>query len=170
MSAWARGSMASRSATNEDTSLSTAVLGLFDHPDQRDRLVGEPAIIDTAVEEFLRYDGSAKAMMRVVAEPTDLGGCAMLPGEAVFLTILAANRDQRVFAEPDRLMLDRAPNPHLSFGHGAHFCLGASLARLEARIVLPRLMARFPRLRPAGPPTWKPTISDRSAAHLPVVR
>jgi cytochrome P450 len=150
--------------------LSTAVLGLFDHPDQRERLVSEPALVDTAVEEFLRYDGSAKAMMRVVAEPTELGGCTMLPGEAVFLTILAANRDPRVFAEADRLVLDRTPNPHLSFGHGVHFCLGASLARLEARIALPRLMARFPGLRPAGPPTWKPTISDRSAAHLPVVR
>jgi cytochrome P450 len=103
-----------------------------------------------------------------VAEPTELGGCSMEPGEAVFLTILAANRDPRVFDRADELLLDRSPNPHLSFGHGVHFCLGASLARLEARIALPRLVQRFPDLRPAGEPTWKPTISDRSAAHLPV--
>jgi cytochrome P450 len=148
--------------------LSTAVVGLFDHPHQRERLVAEPDLVDTAVEEFLRYDGSAKAMMRVVAEPTELGGCSMEPGEAVFLTILAANRDPRVFDRADELLLDRSPNPHLSFGHGVHFCLGASLARLEARIALPRLVQRFPDLRPAGEPTWKPTISDRSAAHLPV--
>jgi cytochrome P450 len=149
--------------------LSTAVVGLFDHPHQRERLVAEPDLVDTAVEEFLRYDGSAKAMMRVVAEPTELGGCSMEPGEAVFLTILAANRDPRVFDRADELLLDRSPNPHLSFGHGVHFCLGASLARLEARIALPRLVQRFPDLRPAGEPTWKPTISDRSAAHLPVL-
>jgi cytochrome P450 len=149
--------------------LSTAVVGLFEHPLQRERLVAEPDLVDTAVEEFLRYDGSAKAMMRVVAEPTELGGCSMELGEAVFLTILAANRDPRVFDRADDLLLDRSPNPHLSFGHGVHFCLGASLARLEARIALPRLVQRFPNLRPAGEPIWKPTISDRSAALLPVL-
>ena len=165
--------------------LSTAVLGLIAHPDQRDRLASlatvgrdaEPATPsspdrvearDRAIEEFLRYDGAAKAMMRVVAEPLELGGCDLRPGEAVFLTILAANRDPRVFEAPDELRLDRRPNPHLAFGHGVHFCLGASLARLELRIALPRLVARLPELQVAGPVRWKPTISDRSAAEVPV--
>lgn len=148
--------------------LSSAVIALLEHPDQRDRLVAEPALRDAAIEELLRYDGSAKAMMRIVARPTELGGRQLQAGDAVFLTILAANRDPRVFEEPDRLMLERSPNPHLAFGHGVHFCLGASLARLELRLALPRLLARFPRLALAGPVEWKPNISDRAAAKVPV--
>ena len=84
------------------------------------------------------------------------------------MSILSANRDPRVFAAAGDLHLDRSPNPHLSFGHGVHFCLGASLARLELRIALPRLAARFPRMTLAGRPTWKPNIADRAAASLPV--
>ena len=148
--------------------LSSAVLGLIAHPDQRDRLVAEPELRDRAIEELLRYDGSAKAMMRVVASPVELGGVSMSPGDAVFLAILSANRDPRVFDRPDELVLDRHPNPHLAFGHGVHFCLGASLARLELRIALPRLMARLPGLRVAGPVRWKPNMSDRAAAEVPL--
>jgi cytochrome P450 len=92
----------------------------------------------------------------------------MSPGDAVFLAILSANRDPRVFDRPDELVLDRHPNPHLAFGHGVHFCLGASLARLELRIALPRLMARLPGLRVAGPVRWKPNMSDRAAAEVPL--
>jgi cytochrome P450 len=121
-----------------------------------------------AVEELLRYDGAATAMMRIVAAPTTLGSHAVQPGEAVFLNLLAANRDPAVFDEPASLVLDRQPNPHLAFGNGHHFCLGASLARLELRVALPRLLARFPALSLAGPPVWKPDISDRAAASLPV--
>jgi cytochrome P450 len=148
--------------------LSSAVIGLLAHPGERDRLVEDPTVRDRAIEELLRYDGSAKAMMRLVAEPTELGGCRLEPGQSVFLGILSANRDPRVFDDPDTLRLDRSPNPHLAFGHGGHFCLGAPLARLELRVALPRLMARFPRMALDGAPTWKPNISDRSAARVPV--
>lgn len=152
--------------------LSSAVLGLIAHPDQRDRLVAEPHLRDRAIEELLRYDGTAKAMMRVVApsatSPVELGGVSMSPGDPVFLAILAANRDPRVFDRPDELVLDRNPNPHLAFGHGVHFCLGASLARLELRIALPRLMARLPHLEVAGTVRWKPNMSDRAAAEVPL--
>ena len=159
--------------------LSSAVLALIAHPDERARLVrmtdraGHDAAPDlagrdTAIEELLRFDGTAKAMMRVVAEPLELGGCRMQPGDAVFLAILAANRDPRVFDRPDELVLDRRPNPHLAFGHGVHFCLGASLARLELRIALPRIAARLPDLRVAGRVRWKPNISDRAAAEVPL--
>ncbi len=148
--------------------LSSAVLALIASPGERDRLVNDPRLRDSAIEELLRYDGSAKAMMRVVAEPLELGGRRLSQGDAVFLTILSANRDPRVFERPDELILDRRPNPHLSFGHGVHFCLGASLARLELRIALPRLLARLPTLRLAGDVRWKPNISDRAAAHVPL--
>ncbi|MCX6523108.1 MAG: cytochrome P450, partial [Actinobacteria bacterium] len=131
-------------------------------------LVAEPELRDRAIEELLRYDGTAKAMMRVVASPVELGGVSMSPGDAVFLAILTANRDPRVFDRPDELVLDRHPNPHLAFGHGVHFCLGASLARLELRIALPRLMARLPHLEVAGTVRWKPNMSDRAAAEVPL--
>jgi cytochrome P450 len=110
-------------------------------------------------------------MMRQVTEDHVFHGAKLRAGESVFLTILAANRDPRVFDGADVLQLDRAPNPHLTFGHGHHFCLGAALARLEARIALPALLRRFPTLarHPSEGVTWKPNISDRSAQRIPLV-
>jgi cytochrome P450 len=122
----------------------------------------------TALEEVLRFEASAKAMMRVVAEPVSLGDRDLQPGQSVLLTILAANRDPRVFDAPDELHLDRSPNPHLTFGHGHHFCLGSALARLELRVALPRLLRRFPELRVTGRVTWKPNITDHSPASVPI--
>ncbi|MEM8903636.1 MAG: cytochrome P450 [Actinomycetota bacterium] len=149
--------------------LGSGVLALCSDPDARRLLVGlEGDDLDTAVEELLRFEAPAKAMMRTVAEPHDRDGRAFEVGQTVFLTILAANRDPRVFDEPDRLVLDRSPNPHLTFGHGHHFCLGAALARLELRVAIPTLFRRFPDLAPVGEPTWKPNISDRSASHIPM--
>ena len=148
--------------------MSTAVLALIAHPHERDRLIEDPTIRDSAIEEMLRYAGNAKAMMRIVAEPMELGGQQLAAGDAVFLGILAANRDPRVFERADELILDRRPNPHLAFGHGLHFCLGAALARLELRVALPRLVKRLPNLRVAGEVQWKPNISDRAASHVPL--
>ncbi len=82
--------------------------------------------------------------------------------DSVFPTILAANRDPTVFDRPDALILDRSPNPHVSFGFGHHFCLGAALARLEARIALPLVLRRFPDIRLDGPVRWRETMLDRS--------
>ncbi|MCB9379679.1 MAG: cytochrome P450 [Ilumatobacteraceae bacterium] len=148
--------------------IGTATLSLLEHPDALHAFRTGTADRDTAVEELLRFDGAATAMMRIVARPTKLGGQTLEPGQAVWLNQLAANRDPRVFHDPDHLRLDRSPNPHLAFGHGTHFCLGAALARLELRVALPRLMARFPALAIDGPAEWKPDISDRSAARIPV--
>lgn len=149
--------------------LGSAVVALCDDEDARGRLAElEGPALDVAVEELLRFEAPAKAMMRTVAEPHERDGLAFETGQTVFLTILAANRDPRVFVDADRLVLDRRPNPHLTFGHGHHFCLGAALARLETRIALPRLLRRFPSLELAGSPVWKPNISDRSAASIPM--
>ena len=157
--------------------LSSSVLALIAHPHERERLVRMTSLAgpgrdlpgrDAAIEELLRFDGTAKAMMRVVAEPLELGGQRMQPGDAVFLAILSANRDPRVFDRPDELVIDRRPNPHLAFGHGVHFCLGAALARLELRIALPRISARLPDMRVAGRVRWKPNIGDRAAAEVPL--
>ncbi len=148
--------------------LGSAIVALDAHPDAAAALREGTVGADSAVEEFLRFETPAKAMMRQVRQDHEFGGHSMRQGDAVFLAILAANRDARVFADPDRLRLDRHPNPHLGFGLGHHFCLGAWLARLEARIALPALLRRFPRLRLAGSVTWKPNISDRSPEAIPV--
>ena len=150
--------------------LGSAAVALLDHPDEAQRLRAglDGRALDVAVEELLRFEASAKAMMRQVTEDHAFGDVEIHAGEAVFLTILSANRDERVFVDADRLDLARSVNPHLTFGHGHHFCLGASLARLETRLALPMLFQRFPALRIDGPVTWKPNISDRSAQHIPV--
>lgn len=148
--------------------LGSAAVALMERPEAAAGLRDDGVDLDPAVEELLRFEAPAKAMMRTVAEGHDRDGHAFEEGQAVFLTILAANRDPRVFDRPDEIVLDRAPNPHLTFGHGHHFCLGAALARLEARLALPALFRRFPDLRLDGEVEWKATISDRSAAVVPV--
>jgi cytochrome P450 len=108
-------------------------------------------------------------MVRTVAESHERHGKQFVAGQAVFMAILTANRDPRVFAEPNRLALDSHPNPHLTFGHGHHFCLGAALARLEIRLATPALLRRFPSLELTGSPVWKANVSDRcSASAIPV--
>ncbi len=148
--------------------IGSATLALLNDPDAAAAFRTADLALNPAIEELFRYETSAKAMMRQVKSDHQLGGQSLKAGEAVFLAIMAANRDPLVFNNPDQLNLSRNPNPHLAFGHGHHFCLGAALARLEARIALPALLQRFPRLRQNGPVTWKPNISDRSASHIPL--
>ncbi len=148
--------------------IGSATLALLNDPSAADALRADDCPIDTAIEELLRFETSAKAMMRQVKVDHEFGGQSVKTGEAVFLTIMAANRDPRVFDHPDELVLNRNPNPHLAFGFGHHFCLGSSLARLESRIALPALLKRFPDLRADGTVTWKPNISDRSASYIPL--
>ncbi len=149
--------------------LGAATAALLRHPEQIPHLsAGPPPAVACAVEELLRYEPPAKAMTRIVVEDHERDGHQFTAGQNVYLAILAANRDPRAFASPHRLDLTRTPNPHLSFGFGHHFCLGASLARLEASVALGRLFRRFPDLALAGEPTWNATISDRSPTSVPV--
>ena len=152
------------------SSLGAGTVALCRDHDARQQFVdasSDDERLDVAVEELLRYEPPPKIMMRTVAEPHERYGQPFETGQAVYMGILAANRDPRVFDDADRLVLDRTPNPHLTFGFGHHFCLGAALARLEIRLALPALLRRFPDLRLDGEPAWRPTISDRSAAHVP---
>lgn len=148
--------------------IGSATLALLADVDAREYMRTDQCQVDLAIEELLRFETSAKAMMRQVKNDHEFAGHRVKAGDAVFLTIMAANRDPRVFDEPDRLNLTRSPNPHLAFGHGHHFCLGAALARLEARTALPALIRRFPDLRLDGDVKWKPNISDRSASFIPL--
>lgn len=152
------------------TLLVNAVQVLFEHPGERARLAADGRLDVTAVDELVRFEGPAKVMVRRALEPVELGGASIGRGDTVFVVIGAANRDPAVFAEPDRLDLGRDPNPHLGFGWGIHHCLGAPLARLEARVALRRLLGRFPDLRPAAdPPTgWGGGTIGRSAGRVVV--
>jgi len=120
--------------------------------------VAQPALAGTAVEELMRFAPleANGASPRYATVDVELGGTVIPAGEAVVAATVAANRDPRVFAHPDRIDLARDPNPHLAFGRGPHFCLGAPLARLELRAALTVLTEALPGLRP-GPeePKWK---------------
>jgi len=126
--------------------IANAVLALIRDPAALARLRREPALVESAVEEFLRYDGPVQALTRIARSPLEVQGKRIAAGERVILVLNAANRDPRQFPEPERLRLDREPNRHIAFGYGIHFCLGAPLARLEAKIALPRIVARLPEL------------------------
>jgi cytochrome P450 len=150
--------------------IGNGLLALFGAPDQlaalRDAPASSPAV-RLAVEELLRYDSPAQMISRAAAVDTEIGGVGLPAGQSVVAVIGAANRDPAVFAEPDRLDLSRHPNPHLAFGQGIHFCLGAALSRREAVIALPALLRRFPSLEPAGDPVWRPTAVLRGLESLP---
>jgi cytochrome P450 len=124
----------------------------------------------TAVEELLRYDGSVQRTARTVNEELELGGKLIRRGDHVVALIGSANRDPDRFPAPDRLDVGRRDNPHLSFGGGMHYCLGAPLARLEASIALTALLTRLPDFALAEPtPRWRPRSNMRGLETLPVV-
>lgn len=130
--------------------IGNAIAALLDHPSELQRLREEPALIETAVEEFLRFESSNQLGNRRVTEQLEIGGVTMEPGALVTLGIGAANRDPSQFPDPDRLDIARTPNRHLAFGSGMHACAGMSLARVEAKIAIGRFLARVPRFRQSG--------------------
>jgi len=132
---------------------------LLRHPAELDRLRRNPELVPSAVEEFLRYDPPVSGTIRIAVRDLELAGERIAQGQQVAAMLASANRDPERFPEPERLDLGRAPNRHLAFGYGIHFCLGAALARLEAQIAFRTLLARAPALRLAeGEPTWKPQV------------
>lgn len=152
--------------------LAGMIYTLLCHPDQLDLLRSSPDRMSTAVEELLRYPQfTATGLLRVVTEDLELGGVMLRAGDAVMPIMSSANRDESVFTNADQLDLFRADNPHLTFGHGVHHCLGAQLARIELTEALGALLRRFPGLRLAGPehpPLWKTGLTIRAPRSLPV--
>ena len=151
--------------------IGNGVLALLRHPDQLARLRAEPARIDAAVEEILRFDSPVQATSRVPTEDVEIHGARFAKGAEIGLLIGAANRDPAVFAEPDRFDIARADNRHLSFGLGIHFCLGAGLARLEGQVALGSLASRAPALAlgvAEDAIAWRPGWLLRGATSLPV--
>jgi cytochrome P450 len=150
--------------------IGNGLLALLRHPDQRALFESGSVDVGAAIEEFLRYDGPAKTVVRVMAEDVELRGHTLAAGQRVFLCPPGANRDPAVFADPGRLDLARADNQHVGFGFGLHYCLGAPLARLEAGIAIPAALRRLPDLRldPDGELTWAPVLLSRGLTGLPV--
>lgn len=158
-------------AGNETTTnlIGSGMYTLLEHPDQRRRLQSDPSLLSGAVEEMLRYEPSAQMTSRIVAEPVELRGQSMEPGQVVLVVLAAANRDPEVFPEPNRFDITRTPNRHLAFGHGIHHCLGAPLAVVEARIAFESLLRRMPDPHAAfEAPDWGQSFVLRGLKSLPV--
>lgn len=152
--------------------IGSATLALLQHPEQRARFVTEPGLATSAVEELLRYTSPVEMTApRLAREDVTLGPVTIPRGAWVIAVLGSANRDASVFEHPDTLDLSRDPNPHVAFGQGRHFCLGASLARMEAQVALTTLFARVPGLRLARPVEslrWHKVMPLRGLVELPV--
>jgi cytochrome P450 len=154
--------------------IGNGVYELLTRPDQLAELCRRPnEVIDTCVEELLRVTSPVHTSVALLAvEPVEINGVTVPAGEVVLPGLMAANHDPTRIVAPATLDISRRDNPHLAFGHGAHFCLGAQLARLEARVAMPALFARFPALRlavPADTITWHPSLALNAPTGLPVI-
>lgn len=148
--------------------IGNGMFALLRHPDELERLRADPSLIGTAIEELLRYDSPVQMTGRIATSPVELDGHTIAPGDWILPLLGAANHDPRQFAEPERLDLGRTPNPHVAFGRGIHFCLGAPLARLEGQIAVGALVRRFRTLSLAGEPVRRDQITLRGLKSLPI--
>jgi hypothetical protein len=158
-------------AGNETTTnlIGNGMLALLQHPQQLARLREEPELIESAVEELLRWDSPVQFTMRIPTADVEFRGHDFKRGEAVVAVLGSANRDAEIFSEPDRLDIGRPENRHLSFGYGIHFCLGAQLARLEAQIAFRELLRRMPDIAmPEFKPRWRRLTFLRGLERLPL--
>lgn len=159
-------------AGNETTTnlLGNILHAFWDHPDQWALLLEDPSRAGAAVEEGLRYCGPVQGLFRQTTAPALLGGVHLPAGANVYVSFAAANRDEHAFDQPDRFRLDRDASAQVAFGHGIHFCLGAQLARMEARLALVALARRGITLRPAGPAVPTTSAILRGYRSIPVAR
>jgi cholest-4-en-3-one 26-monooxygenase len=158
-------------AGNETTRnlISGAMLALIEHPEQRARLIADPALMTTAVEEFLRWVSPLIYFRRTLQRDIEVGGQAMRTGEKVAMYYPSANRDESIFEDAHVFDVGRAPNPHMAFGGGGpHFCLGNSLARLEIRCMFEELLSRLPDIELDGPVRRLRSNFINGIKHMPV--
>jgi cytochrome P450 len=160
-------------AGNETTTnlIGNGLLALMRNPEQLALVRNRPALMDSAVEEILRFDSPVQGAIRVARKQTNIGGVEVDPGILVIVLLGAANRDSSKFDRPDTFDITRNPNDHLAFGRGIHFCLGAQLARLEGSIALTSVLERFPRLAladPGEPLSYRGSLFLRGLTALPL--
>jgi cytochrome P450 len=141
---------------------------LLRNPDQLALVRDDPEVARPAIEELLRFDGPVHATARVPTEDIDVGGTTIPKGDRMIVALGAANRDPAEYPDPDRLDVTREDNRHLTFSHGIHFCLGASLARVEGQVAIPRLLQRFPDLQLAAEPSYREHLVLRGLTELQV--
>ncbi|HYD10325.1 MAG TPA: cytochrome P450 [Acidimicrobiales bacterium] len=151
------------------SSIAGGMHALLEHPDQMERLRQDPSLVPTAVEEMIRWVSPVKQFMRTnLTSDYELRGQTIPKGEAVFLSYASANRDEEVFANADTFDVGRNPNKHVAFGFGAHFCLGAQLARMEGRAFYNELLPRLRSIELAGEPSYMQTLFVGGPKHLPI--
>ena len=144
------------------------LLALIDRPAQLDALRADPALLSGAIEEMLRWTTPSPSKRRTATRRTELAGTTIEPGDKVLFWEGSANRDERVFTRPMEFDIARDPNPHLSFGQGVHYCLGANLARLEMRVMFEELLRTFASYDRAGPVEWTRSNRHTGIRHLPL--
>jgi cytochrome P450 len=145
-----------------------ACIALLDHPDAQDELRADPSLMRSAADEMLRWWTPVMTFRRTATADCELGGQPIRAGDKVVVSFTSANRDEAVFADPGRFDIRRQPNPHLVFGHGPHFCLGAHLARTQLRALFDEVLARTSSLRYAGQPSYLRSNFQRGVKSLPV--
>jgi cytochrome P450 len=150
------------------SAMSGGVQALVEHPDQLQRLRDDPALLDSAVDEIIRWTTPVKHFMRSAVEPYELRGHRFEPGDLLLLSYPSANRDEAVFDDPFTFDVGRSPNPHLAFGFGAHYCLGAKLAKMEIRALLTELVPRLRSIELDGEPALSQTTFVGGLKHLPI--
>ncbi len=151
--------------------IGNALMTLDEFPEARARIVADRALLSTAVDEMMRWDSPVQGLSRVTGQPIELHGTVIPEGARVHMLFASANRDEAVFADPDRFDIERAPNPHLGFGFGIHHCLGASLARTEIRVGLDEFLTRFPDYRVRREEVVRlRSDTNRGFARLPIAR
>ena len=148
--------------------VAAGVSALLDFGDQLDLLLDDPSLASSTVEEVLRFDGPAANVTLVATEPIEVGAVTIKPDRVLALLLRCANRDEDVFADPDRLDITRTPNPHVAFGGGVHHCLGAMLARVEGEVVFRRLAERVGGIERDGEPELRTDTGVRQLTFLPV--
>ncbi|WP_299559561.1 cytochrome P450 [uncultured Mycolicibacterium sp.] len=155
----------SAGAETTRNAIAGGLLAFAEHPDQYDRLRADPSLLASAAEEIVRWTTPSPSKRRTATRDTELGGQRIRAGQKVLVWEGSANRDAAVFADPDTFDIARRPNPHLGFGHGVHYCLGANLARLELRVLFEELTRRF-----AGVEPVEPVCYTRSNRHTGIRR
>ncbi|MGJ7923285.1 cytochrome P450 [Neobacillus sp. LXY-4] len=149
--------------------ISNSMLSLLNNREQLTLLRENPTLIESAVEEFLRFESPTQLTARVATETIELNGTIIQQGEQVYILLGAANRDPRQFKNPNQLDITRNPNPHLAFGAGSHFCIGSTLARMEAQIAIQTLLGRFNLLQLATSQLqWRELAGFRALKELPI--
>jgi len=152
------GLVISGGAETTRTVIARSLVAFADHPDQWEAMHADPSLIPGAVEEMIRWVTPLNNMFRLAQADTEVGGQPVRAGDRMALLYPSANRDEAVFDDPFRFDIRRNPNPQIAFGFGTHFCLGASLARLELRLLMERLVARITDLEVLSPPDIEPNI------------